>query len=117
VLCRGERGRLDLDSKNDADVATLVSAPVRASLREAADRFVRHPAYRRPKAWAGVHNTFAMALGLADEHERAAEQFQIIGDVRTEFPWAYFGPSSAGRKFAMLREWSYSNAGVKSGRN
>jgi hypothetical protein len=65
---------------------------VRAELRAAADRSVRHPDYRRRPGWARVHNEFAMALTLAGDRFAAAEQFRAIGPHFTSVPWQYLYP-------------------------
>ncbi len=67
----------------------ITADAVRAQLHEAADRSVRHPAYRRRPGWPVQHNTFAMAFSLAGEHRAAAEQFELIGDRVTDLPWLY----------------------------
>ncbi|WP_091559153.1 DUF4034 domain-containing protein [Micromonospora pattaloongensis] len=78
---------LDLDS--DEDAAYIGSAEVRAQLLAAADRSVRHPDYVRRPGWPSVHNSFATAFSFSGDWTAAAEQFDIIGDLVTEWPWQY----------------------------
>jgi hypothetical protein len=67
----------------------MCSAEVRASLRDAADRSVRHGAYRDQRGWPYVRNVFALAFCLAGDQDAAAEQFHYIGRLVTELPWGY----------------------------
>jgi len=48
-----------------------------------------------------------VCVSLARDEERAAEQFQIIGDVRTEHPWDYF--NQPGLAFAARRQRAYAS--------
>ena len=82
----------------------LRSAEVLASLHEAADRSVRHPDYRPRRDWPQVHNVFALVFSLAGDREAAAEQFRVIGDLATEFPWAYLDAGDPGREFCKRRD-------------
>lgn len=91
-----------LDLKRGEDAAYLEAAQVRADLHAAADRSVRHPSYQRRPGWPSVHNSFAMAFSLAGEWAAAAEQFDIIGDLMTEWPWQY-SPFPK-RRFRKLRD-------------
>ena len=95
---------LELDS--GADAKYIRSPEVRGSLLEAADRSVRHPAYRKQRGWPYVHNVFAMALSMAGEVQAAAEQFREIGDIVTELPWSYHA-GNAGESFCKLRAIVY----------
>jgi hypothetical protein len=88
----------------------LRSRDVLASLHEAANRSVRHPGYRRQRDWPSFHNIFAMAFALAGDRHAAAEQFDIIGDLVTEWPWEYLD-RDPGRKFRELRDDAYANRG------
>lgn len=86
-----------LDLEKDARGSYLTSKQVRASLHEAADRSVRHPAYRQQRGWPAVHNVFAMAFFFARDYHAAADLFQVIGDHVTMFPWGYaFADPGAG---------------------
>jgi tetratricopeptide (TPR) repeat protein len=71
------------------DTGYIMSLGVCRSLHEAADKSIRHPAYQKKPGWPYVHNVFAMAFDLAGERAAAAEQFELIGDLVTQFPWAY----------------------------
>jgi hypothetical protein len=95
---------MDLDSGPDADY--IRSPQVRSSLLEAADRSVRHPAYRKQRGWPYIHNVFAMALSMAGEMQAAAEQFREIGDLVTRFPWTYHS-NDPGATFCKLRSIVY----------
>lgn len=76
-------------------------AAVRADLRAAADRSVRHPDYPRRPGWPLSHNAFAMAFSLAKDWTAAAEQFDAIGGLMTEWPWEYL--NFAKRRFRKFR--------------
>lgn len=98
-----------LDLKSGEDTAYLGSAEVRAELRAAADRSVRHPGYERRPGWPSPHNSFAMAFSLAGDWAAAAEQFDAIGDLMTEFPWQY--TPFPRRKFRKLRDRARAETG------
>lgn len=85
----------------------LQSRKVVASLHEAADRSVRHPDYRRQRDWPWFHNVFAMAFALVGDRRCAAEQFDVIGDLATQWPWEYLDGRDPGRKFYALRDKAY----------
>jgi len=84
------------------DEEYMRSEPVLADLHAAADKSVRHPAYQRQPGWPVIHNTFAMAFFMAGDVDAAAEQFDIIGDLVTEWPWQYQAGDPAAR-FAATR--------------
>jgi len=67
----------------------------------AADRSIWHRDYVLQPGWPTPHNLFAMAFWLAGDWRSAAQQFDIIGDLVTEWPWGYLG--AAGRRFAAAR--------------
>jgi hypothetical protein len=74
---------------NPARVSLLMTTVARERIREAADKSVRHPAYRQRPGWPRIHNSFAMAFSLSAEVVLAAEQFRVIGDRATHYPWCY----------------------------
>ncbi|MFB9368284.1 hypothetical protein ACWCYY_30045 [Kitasatospora sp. NPDC001664] len=78
---------LDLESGEDSQY--LGSRQVVAELREAYERSVGHPDYRREPGWQGAHNTFAMALAMVGEKFYARRLFEELDDAVTEFPWQY----------------------------
>lgn len=78
---------IDLPIGEDAEY--IGEAAVIAELNEAADHSVRHPDYQRRPGWPVVHNTFAMGFAMAGDFPSAAEQFEVIGDLVTEWPWQY----------------------------
>jgi hypothetical protein len=87
----------------DGQETAYIRAPhVVAELREAAEKSVWHPDYEPRPGWPGPENTFAMAFWLAGDWPAAARQFDTIGDLVTEWPWAYLG--DAGRRFAAARD-------------
>ncbi|WP_433789748.1 hypothetical protein [Actinoplanes sp. CA-252034] len=90
-------------------VRDLSTAQARADLREAADRSVRHPAFRRTVGWVPVVNSFAMAFWLAEEHAAAKQMFAMLGPYASEFPWAYHrgGAATAFRR-ARVRAYGLS---------
>ena len=63
----------------------------RLVLNEAADRSVRHPAFRRTHGWVRVTSTFAMAFALLDDRPAAAALFTALGDLGSDRPWDYLG--------------------------
>lgn len=65
------------------------SAQVRADLEDAADRSVRHPAFRRTVGWVQVVNSFAMAFGLAGDRAAAKRMFGMLGPYASDHPWSY----------------------------
>jgi hypothetical protein len=69
----------------------LSAGPVRDELNEAADRSVRHPAFRRTHGWVRVTSTFAMAFALLDDRPAAAALFTALGDLGSDRPWDYLG--------------------------
>ena len=92
------------------DTAQLRSARVRADLGEAADRSVRHPAFRRTVGWVAVVNSFAMAFGLAGERAAAKQMFAMLGPYASEFPWAY-QPGDVPASFRRSRARAYGISG------
>ena len=82
----------------------LRSREVLASLHEAADRSVRHPDYRPRRDWPEISNAFAMAFSLAGDRRAAAEQFEVIGDLATQWPWLYLDGEDPGRAFCARRQ-------------
>lgn len=98
---------LDLPSGEDATY--IASAEVRAQLLAAADRSVRHPDYVRRPGWPSVHNTFAMAFAFGTEWAAAGEQFDLIGDLVTEWPWQYM--SRPEQAFLQTRNHTYGELG------
>lgn len=91
---------VDLERRDEAE-AYMGSAEVRADLHAAADRSVRHPDYPRRPGWPLSHNAFAMAFSLAKDWTAAAEQFDAIGGLMTEWPWEYL--NFAKRRFRKFR--------------
>ncbi|GAA2622002.1 hypothetical protein GCM10010399_61510 [Dactylosporangium fulvum] len=72
-------------------VAYLQRSDVRAELNEAADRSVRHSAFRRDGYHAiTAHNLFALVFSKMGDFRAAAEHFRFVGDHGTGF-WDYFG--------------------------
>jgi hypothetical protein len=78
------RMQLDTDGSDYLRQSTVV-----ADLNAAADRSVRHPEYRRQPGWPLIHNMFAWTFSRAGDWRAAAEQFNVIGDLATEWPWEY----------------------------
>lgn len=89
-----------LDLPPEEDLRYIGSAEVRAQLHAAADRSVRHPDYVRRPGWPSVHNAFAMAFAFSSEWVAAGEQFDLLGDLVTEWPWEYMDrPDVVFRRF------------------
>lgn len=83
---------------------------VLAEVNEAADRSIRHLDYRRRPGWPTVHNTFALVFCLGDDDRAAAEQFDLIGDLVTKYPWSY-GSGRPAAWFEKVRRLSYEAIG------
>ncbi|WP_285705029.1 hypothetical protein [Microtetraspora sp. NBRC 16547] len=64
---------------------------VLAELHAAADRSVRHPAYRRRPGWPITDNLFAYVFVMAGDYTAARELFGMIGDLVTGYPWYRHG--------------------------
>ncbi|MET7380592.1 hypothetical protein ABZT08_17525 [Streptomyces sp. NPDC005526] len=64
---------------------------VHAELVEAAERSVSHPEFRRPYGWVTVQGSFAALFSLIGDRARAAEHFRALGNLASEYPWAYLG--------------------------
>ncbi|MGH3391089.1 MAG: hypothetical protein ACRDOO_19650, partial [Actinomadura sp.] len=91
----------------DGDGRTHLHRPeTRADLHAAADRSVRHPAYRRRPGWQRDHNLLAMPFWLAEEYDAAAEMFDVLGDQFTGSPWHYLSGTPA-EVFARARDETY----------
>ncbi|GGM32004.1 MULTISPECIES: hypothetical protein [Micromonospora] len=90
---------VDLPIGEDADY--IGQPEVLAELNAAADHSVRHPDYRRRPGWPNVHNAFAMAFAMAGDLSSAAEQFEVIGDLVTPFPWQYHSSDPVGSFLAQ----------------
>ncbi|GII54931.1 hypothetical protein Pth03_33200 [Planotetraspora thailandica] len=95
----------------DEGPAYLRSAEVRASLHEAADRSVRHAEYVRRPRWPNYHNEFAMAFALSQDWAAAADQFDLIGDLVTEWPWQYLNGRQPDVPFLRWRTRTYQELG------
>jgi hypothetical protein len=78
----------------------------RADLHAAADRSVRHPAYRRRLGWQTDHNALAMPFWIAQEYDAAAGLFDVLGDQVTERPWSYLVGTPA-EAYARARDDTY----------
>ncbi|MGX7671019.1 hypothetical protein [Plantactinospora sp. DSM 117369] len=84
---------------------------VRARLREAAERSVLHPAFRRTPGWVLVQNTFAMMLSIIDDHRTSARLFDGLGHLVSVEPWEMSGDPIA--RFEQARREAYQKAGVR----
>ncbi|MDG4833449.1 hypothetical protein O7627_29690 [Solwaraspora sp. WMMD1047] len=94
-----------LDLPEGEDEGYLTTAEVRADLNAAADRSVRHPDFVRRAHWPTVHNSFAMAFSLNGDWSAAREQFDVIGDLMTEWPWQYMANKE--NSFVRFRDQSH----------
>jgi len=91
-----------LETPDGQETAYIRSPAVVADLRAAAETSIWHPNYTRWPGWPTVHNPFAMAFWLAGDWPAAADQFEAIGDLVTEWPWRHLG--DPGRRFALARQ-------------
>ncbi|MEY7977005.1 hypothetical protein AB8O53_11875 [Streptomyces pilosus] len=81
------------------DSACLQQPGIRTELRQAAERSILHPAYRRRLGWQGDYNMFAMALSLAGS-STASNVFRELEGVYTEWPWTFMSePRKAYTRF------------------
>ncbi|GAA0411572.1 hypothetical protein GCM10010160_44820 [Acrocarpospora corrugata] len=87
----------------------LARPDVLAELHAAADRSVRHPAFARRPGWPLAPNMFAFVFAMADQHAAAADQFQMIGDIVTDWPWTLF--DEPGQTFRDFRAAAYRRSG------
>jgi hypothetical protein len=83
---------------------------VATRIAEAADRSVRHPDYVRRPGWPNAHAIFACTFNTTSQWAAAAEQFDILGDLVTKLPWAYFSLGPV-HKFERTRRETYAQAG------
>src|SRR3954453_20118920 len=90
-----------LEVPDGSETGYIRDPAVVAQLVAAADRSIWHRDYVLQPGWPTPHNLFAMAFWLAGDWRSAAQQFDIIGDLATEWPWGHLGP--AGRRFAAAR--------------
>jgi len=74
-----------------------------AALHAAADRSVRHPAHVRRPGWPLVPNMFAWLFLRTGDLPAAVEQFDEIGDLVTEWPWAYASSDAVGSFMSARR--------------
>jgi hypothetical protein len=51
-----------------------------------------------------------MAFSRAGDRHAAAEQFDVIGDLATQWPWEYLD-QDPGRRFSAMRHDAYANRG------
>ncbi|GAB2937891.1 hypothetical protein GCM10027280_27630 [Micromonospora polyrhachis] len=92
---------LGLPSPEDADY--MKTSAVVAELNAAADRSIRHPDFQRQSGWPVLHNLFAFAFALAGDHRSALEQFDVVGDQVTEWPWQYLNGRDPAGRFVRAR--------------
>ncbi|WP_250001253.1 hypothetical protein [Actinoplanes sp. M2I2] len=78
------------------DTAYLNGGPVRAELREAAERSVLHSDFGRDHGWVEAASTFAFVFSLTGDRRSAAALFALLGDLATKHPWTYLGDDPAG---------------------
>ncbi|MFY1669453.1 hypothetical protein ACN27G_05770 [Plantactinospora sp. WMMB334] len=84
---------------------------VHTELREAAQRSVLHPAFRRTPGWVLVQNTFAMVFWMIDDHRTAARLLSGLGHLVSAEPWDMLGDPVAA--FEKARRQAYQKAGVR----
>jgi hypothetical protein len=71
---------------------TYVREPrVRQEVTEAATRSVLHPACQRGPSWYRAHGMFALYQNLAGNYPAAAVHFRALGNLASQYPWAYLG--------------------------
>ncbi|HTJ33496.1 MAG TPA: hypothetical protein VL738_09725 [Dactylosporangium sp.] len=68
---------------------------VRAEIEEAANRSVRHPAFRAGYRALTAHNHFALAFSQLGDHAAARPHFMAIGNHGSGFFWGYLGDEVA----------------------
>lgn len=90
------------ESDDKASAAYFKQPDVVRELNAAADRSVRHPGYRPRPGAVQLRNSFAFAFALAGDGQSAMEQFELIGDEVTEFPWCYLNTDPT-KSFRILR--------------
>ncbi|MEH1011815.1 hypothetical protein V6U90_01630 [Micromonospora sp. CPCC 206060] len=104
-----------LDSDSDTDLAErTANRRDEATLREiwdAAQRSVLHPQFRHTPGWVSVRNTFAAMFCLLDQYAAAVAQFEALGPLASERPWAYFG--DAAETYHEFRSRAYAKGGAR----
>ncbi|MBM7084878.1 hypothetical protein [Micromonospora humidisoli] len=60
-------------------------------LRQAAQRSVFHPSFRRTVGWVQAHHFFAFVFGLMGDRATARRLFETTGNLVSETPWYYLG--------------------------
>jgi hypothetical protein len=93
-----------LDLPSEEKDPYIMSAPVRAELRAAAERSIWHPDYRHRPGWPSPFNSFALAFSFAEDYPAAAAVFDAIGDNVTEWPWYYSSGSNPVGQFVTWRD-------------
>jgi hypothetical protein len=64
---------------------------VQAEVVEAAERSALHPQFQRGYGWVTVQGHFAALFSLMGDLARAAACFRALGNLASEYPWAYLG--------------------------
>ncbi|MGQ5262441.1 hypothetical protein ACTWLT_16990 [Micromonospora sp. ZYX-F-536] len=63
--------------------------PVADEVMQAAQRSVLHPDFVNRPGWVWVRSTFALMFSLTEQWSAAASQFAALGNLGTDYPWAY----------------------------
>ncbi|WIM98348.1 hypothetical protein ACTOB_001946 [Actinoplanes oblitus] len=78
--------------ESDRAIGYLISGPVLGDLKEAAQRSVLHPDYRRDFGWVHAMSLFAMLFSLTGNAPAAARLFTELGPYASRSPWDRLGP-------------------------
>lgn len=89
---------LDFDTQRER-TAYLRSTPVVDEVMQAGQRSVLHPDFVDRPGWVWVRSTFALMFSLTEQWPAAASQFTALGNLGTEYPWAYVDDAEGYTKY------------------
>ncbi|GAB4107416.1 hypothetical protein GCM10028790_64350 [Micromonospora taraxaci] len=86
----------------------LRSTPVVDEIMRCGQRSVLHPDYVDKADWVWVRSTFALMFSLTEQWSAAASQFTVLGNLGSEYPWAYVDEAEG---FTKYRAKAYAKGG------
>ncbi|MGC4819627.1 hypothetical protein [Micromonospora sp. DT63] len=98
---------LDFDTDRER-TAYVRSAPVVDEVMQAGQRSVLHPDFVDRPGWVWIRSTFALMFSLTEQWPAAASQFTALGNLGTEYPWAYVDDAEG---FTKYRAKAYAKGG------
>jgi hypothetical protein len=91
----------------DEQVRYFKRPEIAAEIHAAADRSVRHSAFRLQPGWPHACNSFAFCFALGEDVTAARQQFEAIGDLVTNHPWQYLAGNNPAGAFLAHRQRTY----------